>query len=93
MVCDYLLAVAKAVQPKRIHLHDSNLPWIVYTDGAYEDGKGTWGALAYGPLTGQKLVFSGEVPSSLISYWTATVGEQLICEIELRDRTVCLHVC
>ena len=83
MVCDYLLAVAKAVQPKRIHLHDSDLPWIVHTDGAYEDGKGTWGALAYDPLTGQKLVFAGEVPSSLISYWTATVGEQLICEIEL----------
>ena len=83
MVCDYLLAVAKAVQPKRIHLHDSDLPWIVYTDGAYEDGKGTWGALAYDPLTGQKLVFAGEVPSPLISYWTATVGEQLICEIEL----------
>ena len=39
LVCDYLLAVAKAVQPKRIHLHDSNLPWIVYTDGAMKMAK------------------------------------------------------
>ena len=82
-VCDYLLAVARAAQPKRIHLHDSDLPWIIYTDGAYEDGKGTWGALVHDPLSGRRLVFAGEVPTVLISYWTATVGEQLICEIEL----------
>ena len=82
-VCDYLLTVAKSVQPRRIHLHDSDLPWVIYTDGAYEDGKGTWGALVYDPLTGKRLVFAGEVPTVLTSYWAATVGEQLICEIEL----------
>ena len=82
-VCDYLLTVAKAVQLKRIHLHDSDLPWVIYTDGAYEDGRGTWGALVYDPLTGERLIFAGEVPKVLISYWTATVDEQLICEIEL----------
>ena len=82
-VCDYLLTVAKSVQPRRIRLHDSDLPWIIYTDGAYEDGRGTWGALVYDPLTGKRLVFAGEVPAVLTSYWAATVGEQLICEIEL----------
>jgi len=42
-VCDYLLTVAKSVQPWCIHLHNSDLPWVIYTDGAYENGKGTWG--------------------------------------------------
>ena len=33
--------------------------------------------------TGEKKVFSGEVPSALLRRWEQLVGEQLICQIEL----------
>ena len=46
-VCDYLEVVANAVQPKTVALHDTDAPWVIYTDGAFENQKGTWGALAY----------------------------------------------
>eukprot|EP00435_Cladocopium_sp_Y103_P003804 s6056_g1.t1 len=62
---------------------DSDLPWIIYSDGAFENLKETWGALVFDPLSGRKEVYAGEVPDELISFWLSTVGDQLICEIEL----------
>ena len=35
------------------------------------------------PVTNKRLVFSGKVLQTLMDFWQRTVGEQLICEIEL----------
>jgi hypothetical protein len=59
------------------------LPKIIYSDGAFEKGIGTWGAFVYDPLDNKRLVFPGTVPEVLLRYWSETIGEQLICEIEL----------
>jgi len=82
-VCNYLETVAKSVTPRMIGLQDSDLPIIIYSDGAFEKGIGTWGAFVYDPLDNKCLVFSGTVPEVLLRYWSETIGEQLICEIEL----------
>ena len=69
--------------PKTIQLGDSEGAWVIYTDGVFADGIGSWGALAFDPTTNRRLVFAGEVPKCLMEFWQRTVGEQLICEIEL----------
>ena len=55
--------------------------WVIYADGALEDQKGTWGALAHDPVSGRKLVFAGKLPACLIGFWLEHVGEQLVCVI------------
>ena len=82
-VCDYLEVVTKSVTPRVIGLQDYDTPIIIYSDGAFESGTGTWGAFVYDPLDNKRWVFSGKVPEALLQFWSATVGEQLICEIEL----------
>ena len=82
-VCDYLEVVTKSVEPRVIGLQDCDTPIVIYSDGAFESGKGTWGAFVYDPLDDKRWVFSGTVPEPLLQFWSATVGEQLICEIEL----------
>ena len=82
-VCDYLEVITKSVTPRVIGLQDSDTPIIIYSDGAFESGTGTWGAFVYDPLENKRWVFSGTVPEVLLRYWSETVGEQLICEIEL----------
>eukprot|EP00435_Cladocopium_sp_Y103_P010573 s2459_g2.t1 len=82
-VCDFLELVTESVEPRQITVQDSDLPWIIYSDGAFENLKGTWGALVFDPLSGKKEVYAGEVPEAFISFWLNTVGDQLICEIEL----------
>ena len=62
---------------------DRDLPSIiVYTDGTFEARKGSWGALVI-DLTGSKEVYSGWVPKLLLEFWLNTVGEQIICEVEM----------
>ena len=82
-VCNYLEVIARSVTPRVIGLQDSDTPIIIYSDGAFESGTGTWGAFVYDPLDNKRWVFSGTVPEALLRFWSETVGEQLICEIEL----------
>ena len=58
-------------------------PLIIYTDGAFEQGVGTWGALVLDREAGTRTVFSGRVPDELIKFWTAHAGKQVICEVEM----------
>ena len=82
-VCNYLEVIARSVTPRVIGLQDSDVPIIIYSDGAFEKGVGTWGAFVYDQLDNKRWVFAGTVPEVLLRFWSETVGEQLICEIEL----------
>ena len=82
-VCNYLEGIAKSVTPRVIGLQDSDTPIIIYSDGAFESGAGTWGAFVYDPLDNKRWGFPGTVPEVLLRFWSETVGAQLICEMEL----------
>ena len=79
----HTLEVLQIIQPRNISLADVETPILVYTDGAYESGKGTWGAIILDPVSGLRLCFEGVVPSYLLAAWSSQVGEQLICQIEM----------
>lgn len=55
----------------------------MFTDGSWENGVGGLGAVLLDESTGSSVVIQDEVHESLLSLWKGTVGDQLICQIEL----------
>ena len=81
-VCNLVEVLVSGAKPREVQLTLDLDPLIVYTDGAFEKGVATWGALVFDPATGERLVFAGTVPSVLCDYWLGEVGQQIICEVE-----------
>lgn len=80
--CSFTLKLLENLRPRTISVASVETPIVVYTDGAYEDGVATWGALVIDPVTGTRHVLGGTVPDVLVRHWLRTVGEQVICEVE-----------
>ena len=56
---------------------------IVFTDGAFEDGRATWGAVVLDPLTGAAFVYHGVVPKSLLNSWLeGSDHKQCVSQVE-----------
>ena len=82
-MCDLIEFLVDASKPRLITM-DRDLPsMIVYTDGAFEARDGSWGALVIDPATGSREVYGGWVPQVLLEFWLNTVGDQIICEVEM----------
>ena len=88
-VCDLIGVLVSSAKPREVQLTLDSNPVIIYTDGAFEQGIATWGALVVDPKTRERLVFAGTVPSVLSKFWLDEVGQQIICEVE----TICIHLC
>lgn len=82
-LCTLIEFLVQAARPREVSMEKDMRPVVVYTDGAFEDKLGSWGALILDPLTGERLVFHGIVPQILLDHWLETVGEQVICEVEM----------
>ncbi|CAE7648128.1 unnamed protein product [Symbiodinium sp. CCMP2592] len=79
--CELALDVIAQCRPKRCPA--TILPPIVlYTDGAFEKGRGTWGAVLVDAYTGSRWVFGGEVCKPLMNHWGKEAGAQVICQVE-----------
>ena len=57
-------------------------PVVLYSDGAFEQGLGTWGSVVVDQVAKRRWVFGGRVPDCLMEKWSAEAGEQVICEVE-----------
>jgi hypothetical protein len=55
----------------------------VFSDGAFENGRGTWGFFIQDSADDTRHVAGGDVPQDLIDFWIKTVGEQVITQVEL----------
>ena len=82
-VCDLAAVLIPAVQPRSINFSGNECRFLIYTDGAYENGHGTWGALIWDKRRTAPLMFWGAVPPDLLEFWVKHAGTQVICEIEL----------
>ena len=81
-LCNLAVTMLKAMPP-RVYVSESfKDPFLIFTDGAWEDGKATGGALTFDPRTGESRVFEVEIPAALVAKWLEEVGEQLISQIE-----------
>ena len=59
--CALALDVISLCQPRVCHAAICP-PVVIYTDGAFEDGVGTWGALVVDGQSGSRWLFGGRVP-------------------------------
>jgi len=79
--CSLALDVISQCRPKRCPA--SILPPVVlYTDGAFEKNRGTWGAVVVDPCSGSRWTLGGEVCRQLMDHWSREAGSQVICQIE-----------
>ena len=71
------------MQPRVIRSFQASHSAIIYTDGAYEDGVGTWGAVVFIPTLGVNTIHWGTVSTDIMDHWRSKGIFQLISQIEL----------
>ncbi|CAE7620270.1 unnamed protein product [Symbiodinium sp. CCMP2592] len=79
--CSLALDVISQCRPKRCPA-SVKPPIILYADGAYEKGVGTWGAILIDNHSGARWAFGGTVCHQLKNLWERQAGEQVICQVE-----------
>lgn len=80
-LCQYATTMITNLPPRCHTVSDDRKPILLFTDGAWEDGRATAGAVL---LDGHRQqAFEILVPNELVSHWSQLVGEQIICQIEL----------
>ena len=82
-LCDLTKAILTAIPPRIFMATSMGNPHLLFTDGAWEDGQASAGMVMYDPSKLSVLVQEIHVPEKLIETWKATVGDQLICQIEM----------
>ena len=82
-LCDLTSTLLTSMKPRVVSILNSCRPIVIYTDGAYESGTGTWGAMLLDPRDGSCKIFGGRVPQCLITTWNKLVGKQVIGEVEM----------
>ena len=58
-------------------------PCLVFTDGAYEDGAATCGAVMFSPRLKKPLAFGFEVPDTVVAEWHGFGHEHVIAQAEM----------
>ena len=81
--CDYAADMLNRSKPRKLTALGERRPFLIFTDGSWENGFAGLGAVLLDTATNQKWVLCGEVPDCLLTRWKQQVGEQLICQIEL----------
>ena len=72
-----------SVTPDRqFRVSDQKKPMLIFSDGAYEAGKATAGAVVVDPHANQTWVCQIPVPESLQELWLADAGKQIISQVE-----------
>ena len=80
-LCRYAKQMLISQQPRVYSLHTPSTPILVFTDGAWESGVATAGAVV---IDGDsRIAFSITVPELLVDHWTQYVGDQIIQQVEL----------
>ena len=90
--CAQAQSILAAASPRFLRVTPVEPLLHLYTDGSWEDGVAGIGAVLIDCSTGRGRVFQGIVDPQLVRAWLSSVGEQLICEIELYALVAIRHV-
>ncbi|CAE7034142.1 unnamed protein product [Symbiodinium sp. CCMP2592] len=81
-LCSLAQRLLGETPPSRFDLSVHRPPWLIFTDGAYEQGKATARVVWYDP-DGERAHTAGiDVPLSLIELWQRMAGAQIISQVE-----------
>ena len=73
----------KSSKPKVLSATSEKRPILVFTDASWESGHGGLGAVVIDMATHTPVVYSGVVPEELKNVWRESIGEHIICQLEL----------
>ena len=80
-LCAYTRAMLLDQRPRAHSVLSCSTPVATFTDGAWEGGKATAGAVLNDGQT--RLAFKISVPGELVAHWVRLAGEQIISQVEL----------
>ena len=81
--CDDATQAIQQSVPRTIKAAGERQPVLIFTDGAWEQGRAGIGAVLLDMALDFRAVLAGAVPAPLIEVWRKLVGDHLICQIEL----------
>lgn len=80
-LCQYAKQMLTSQTPRVHSLSTPSAPVLVFTDGAWESGVATAGAVVIDRES--RLTFTITVPKRLVDHWLQCVGDQIISQVEL----------
>eukprot|EP00438_Fugacium_kawagutii_P007549 Skav213929 [mRNA] locus=scaffold2079:127721:128731:+ [translate_table: standard] len=80
VACERMLSLAP---PRRTTAVLKEQPCLVFTDGAFENGVATCGAVIFSPRSPRVLVFGFEIPRALVEDWQSDGHQQVITQAEM----------
>ena len=83
LLCELSKHMLQSMPARKYEARSFTDPYLIFTDGAWEAGNASAGAVVYDPFRDETIVFEIEVPTQLVELWLKDVGEQLICQIEM----------
>ena len=90
--CEQAQCIIASSSPRFLRVSPSEPLLHLYTDGSWEGNVAGIGAVLLDAGTNRGRVFQGFVDPWLVKTWLSSVGEQLICEIELYALVAIRHV-
>ena len=82
-LCELTKAILTSIPPRCFRASAMGKPNLLFTDGAWEDGQASAGLVFLDSSKLQITVQEICVPARLLEAWKGSVGEQLICQIEM----------
>ena len=73
----------RSAPPRRLDVLGGEPPCLVFTDGAYEQGIASCGAVIFSPRLAKPLVFGFTIPEWIVNTWHEHGHEQFITQAEL----------
>eukprot|EP00438_Fugacium_kawagutii_P031542 Skav209363 [mRNA] locus=scaffold1388:119609:120619:- [translate_table: standard] len=78
--CERMMSIAPV---RRVNALTSEPPCVVFTDGAYENGIASCGAVVFSPRVDKVIVFGFRVPVDIVQEWKSGGNQQVIAQAEM----------
>lgn len=83
LLCQLAKSMLQSMPARKYEAKSFTDPCLIFTDGAWEGGIASAGAVVYDPRKDKTMVFEVVVPQALVQLWLRDVGDQIICQIEM----------
>ena len=86
---DLAARLLRTAPPRRLRALTNEGPRLVFTDGAYEGGVASCGAVILSPRLRRPVAFGFTIPQTIVDGWHAFGHEQVIAQAEMMPVVMC----